>query len=166
MHESVYEWVGRKVAELGLAGQSCLDVGSYALPDSQKIRDLFTGDFMGIDEREGPNVDHVWPAQRAGSVGAFPVVVCTEVLEHVEDPFEAVLGLWGAMTRSGHLLLTCRGFDERGTYPPHDFPRDYWRFGRESFKALLPPRLFDSVSVEADPQFPGWFVHAQRDAPS
>ncbi len=55
--------------------------------------------------------------------GAFHFILCTEMLEHVEDPFAVERELRRVTAPGGTLLLTTRF-----VYPLHDAPRDHWRF--------------------------------------
>lgn len=162
MHPSVYTWVSTMVELHGLRDLSCLDVGSYAT-DALKVRSLFT-DYLGIDERPGPNVDEVCSADELVTrpFGRRPVVVSTEMLEHCERPWQAVAGMAASLAGSGWLLLTARGYDGRGCYPIHDHPRDFWRFSEGAMRALVEDAGLVDVRVEADPDYPGWFLSARK----
>ncbi len=64
--------------------------------------------------------------------GAFDYVVCTEVLEHTLQPFEAVEEIWRIL-RPGGLLFVTTPFNFRihGPLP------DCWRFTEHGLRALL-----------------------------
>jgi SAM-dependent methyltransferase len=57
------------------------------------------------------------------SDGEFSSVLCTEVLEHVKDPFQVERELRRVTAPGGMLILTTRF-----VFPIHDAPGDYWRF--------------------------------------
>ena len=87
---------------------------------------------------------------------AFDVVICTEMLEHVEDWRGAVDNLKQAVAPGGVLLLSTRA----PGFPRHEFPGDYWRFTLEDLRAI-----FADFKVEAlapDTHTPGIFVKARR----
>ena len=64
--------------------------------------------------------------------GRFDVVVCTEVLEHTLQPFDAVAELRRLLAPGGHLMLTTPfNFRIHGPLP------DCWRFTEHGLRALL-----------------------------
>jgi SAM-dependent methyltransferase len=66
------------------------------------------------------------------SDNSFDVIVCTQVLEHVPNPFLAVSELHRMLKPGGILLLTVPA-----AFPYHADPQDYWRFSRDSLKLLF-----------------------------
>lgn len=72
----------------------------------------------------------------------FDVILCTEVLEHVDDPFSAVQELYRVLKPGGKLYLTTP-FDFRihGPLP------DNWRFTEHGLRVLT--RQFNEVEVLA-----------------
>lgn len=66
------------------------------------------------------------------AAGAFDFVVCTEVLEHTLQPFDAVRELWRVLRPGGLLFLTVP-FNLRihGPLP------DCWRFTEHGLRAIL-----------------------------
>lgn len=61
-------------------------------------------------------------------------ILCTEVLEHCEDPFTACRSMWGAL-KPGGILMASAPF----CWPDHhtpDYP-DYWRFTEQAWRLLL-----------------------------
>lgn len=76
--------------------------------------------------------------------GHLDAALCTEVLEHVADPFE-VVGEIHRCLRPGGVLLASSPF----LWPDHhceDYP-DYWRFTRQGWARLMAP--FAEVTIEA-----------------
>jgi len=59
-------------------------------------------------------------------------VILDQVLEHVENPFQAILQLWRVLKPSGRLLLMVPSF-----YVYHYGPWDYWRLNCDSLKVLV-----------------------------
>lgn len=73
--------------------------------------------------------------------GRFAVVVCTEVLEHTLQPFDAVAELRRFLAPGGHLILTTPfNFRIHGPLP------DCWRFTEHGLRALLTE--FEIVALE------------------
>ena len=55
--------------------------------------------------------------------GEFNFVLCTEVIEHAENPQVAVRELYRVLKPGGTLVLSTRF-----VFPIHDSPNDFWRF--------------------------------------
>lgn len=74
---------------------------------------------------------------------SFDVVVCTEVLEHVLNPFAAVDEIFRLLRPGGGLLVASTPFNFRihGPLP------DCWRFTEHGLRALL--QRFADVEIEA-----------------
>lgn len=61
----------------------------------------------------------------------FTTVICTEVLEHVEDPFK-VVGEVARILKPGGYAIISSGW----MAPYHKEPDDYWRFSVAGYKVL------------------------------
>lgn len=59
-------------------------------------------------------------------------ILCTQVLEHVRDPFQAVSEIGRILKPGGKLLLSVPFF-----YPLHEEPHDYFRYSPHGIKELL-----------------------------
>ena len=88
----------------------------------------------------GPGVTIVGDIQSCPHIpdNTYDVIVCTQVLEHVANPFLAAAELARILKPGGRLLLTVPA-----AYPYHAVPRDYWRFTRDSIELLFGERLRD-----------------------
>lgn len=64
----------------------------------------------------------------------YDVIVCTQVLEHVGNPFRAMAEIRRILKPGGTLLLTVPA-----AYPYHGRHGDYWRYSRDSLRLLLEP---------------------------
>lgn len=163
MHQSVMDWVGGVAAGLVLDPAAViLEVGSFDVNGS--VRPIFAGyRYLGVDVRPGRGVDRVvhW-SDDYRRLGPFDVVVCTEVLEHANHPWQLVDHMGAALAPGGHLILTCRGFDERGCFPVHDHPVDLWRFSLRALVGIVAAAGLDVFDARPDPAAPGWFVLARR----
>lgn len=162
MHDSVATWIREQVSSQNIASANVLEIASYAT-DGGPVRHTFTGPYIGVDLRPGPNVDQVADANDLPFEDCtFEVVVCTEMLEHDRAPWRSISEMFRVLRPSGTLLLTARGFDHRGAYPVHLEPVDYWRFSTSAIEVLLADAGFADVKVVADPQCPGVFAVANR----
>jgi glycosyltransferase involved in cell wall biosynthesis len=73
--------------------------------------------------------------------GSFDWIVCTEVLEHVLDPFAAVREIYRLLKPGGHVFITTPfNFRIHGPLP------DCWRFTEHGLRALL--KDFSIVSLD------------------
>lgn len=75
--------------------------------------------------------------------GAFDVVLCTEVLEHLQEPQRAIDEMHRVLKPGGQLLLTTRFL-----FPIHDAPHDYFRFTKYGLRYLL--RRFERIDIEEE----------------
>src|SRR5262249_2508938 len=98
-----------------------------------------------INVQEGPDVTIVGDIQNCPQIpsNCFDVIVCTQVLEHVANPFLAVAELRRILKPGGRLLVTVPA-----AYPYHAIPHDYWRFTRDSAQLLFGER-FEDVRITA-----------------
>ena len=124
-----------------------LEVGSR-LPDVNATWALNRGkdnkNWIGIDIQEGCNVDMLM------SMGAltfqdnlFNACLCSEVLEHVENPAKALREIYRVLEKGGNVLITTMF-----AFPIHNYPSDYWRFTPEGLVLLLEQAGFSNVEVE------------------
>ena len=137
-------------AELPLARGRVLDVGC----GSQPYRSLMpkSVDYIGIDIAEAeahfgykmPDTiyysGNIWPIEDR----SVDYILCTETLEHVQDPAQ-FLGEAARVLRPGGTLLLTVPFSARWHFIPHD----YWRYTPSSLKLLLAQAGFTDVSVYA-----------------
>lgn len=157
MHESVMKWVADKVQRLELSNLKTLELGSYNVNGG--VRDLFRGEYVGIDHAAGPGVDIVCDAHDLSQFGcdAFDVVVSTEMLEHDPHPHATMWQIAKVLKPGGHLLVTARG----NGFPEHNNP-DMFRYMPDGFKHVLSLAQVDVLEVTKDPQVSGLFGYGVR----
>jgi SAM-dependent methyltransferase len=132
MQAEVWDWVNEMVELHHLWDKSTLEVGSYNVNGS--IDNCFRGSYWGVDIRPGPGVDQVCDGEDLPFVyDSFDVVVSTETLEHVLRPWKFVSEMVRVSRWGGHILITTVGY----SFPEHDVPHDYWRFGHGALEALV-----------------------------
>ncbi len=142
-------------------GKKVLEVGSLNVNGSLReyVQSLHPISYLGVDVVPGEGVDYICPAElmvEAFGERKFDLVICTEMLEHVQDWRLAIKNLKLVCVVGGTILLTTRS---KG-FPKHDFPYDYWRFEPADMKEIFS----DCTSVVVEPDFtmPGVFVLATR----
>lgn len=161
MHASVLEWVGRIVADNSLAELPTLEVGSMNVNGT--VRQFFTGPYWGVDVAPGPGVDQVEDAEELVEMPAFyDVVISTEALEHVDRPWKAVAEMARVCVPDGHVIITARGYDERGCWEPHSWPNDVTRFSERGMRVLAEDAGLMVQEIAADPEGPGFFLYARK----
>jgi SAM-dependent methyltransferase len=99
---------------------------------------------IGLDIRPGLGVRIIGDVQALGiRDAAVPVVLCTEVLEHLPEPQRAIDEIYRVLQPGGELLLTTRFL-----FPIHDAPHDYFRFTKYGLRHLL--RRFEIVELQEE----------------
>lgn len=112
----------------------CLDAGAGRSPWRQRL--LAQGaHVVSLDvEARGPGVDLVADLQRMPQVpsDSFDTVLCTQVLEHLPRPGEALAEIARVLRPGGALILSAPHLSML-----HELPHDYFRFTREGLRVLL-----------------------------
>lgn len=127
-----FNWCQRIVTDNRLADLTTLEVGSYDVNGS--VRALFTGSYLGVDDRDGPGVDVVADGCALPDIDDFyQVAISTETLEHVKRPWRFVAELGRVVGPGGWVILTTCDYG----FPRHEFPGDYWRFSPEGLALLF-----------------------------
>jgi SAM-dependent methyltransferase len=140
-------WLLAQAEELRGAGRPVrvLDVGCGVKPYLPFFAEI-AEQYVGIDVVESPQADVV------GSVEALPlddrsfdVILCTQVLEHCDDPVQAIRELRRVTAPGGRVLASTHGVQ---VYHPN--PVDYWRWTHEGLRKLFTANAeWSTVSVEA-----------------
>ena len=146
-------WAVRAPLAAWLQEQAAAGDGSYRVLDvgcgPKPYYPFFAeraSEYVGVDVVENP------AAELRGAVEELPVedasfdlVLCTQVLEHSDDPAQAVRELRRVTAPGGRVLASTHG-----TQVYHPSPQDYWRWTHEGLR-----RLFEEnaawASVEVTP---------------
>jgi SAM-dependent methyltransferase len=119
-------------AQRDLGRYRVLDVGCGQKP-YKKLFAPHAESYVGVDPVENPL------AELRGSVealpvedGSFDVILCIQVLEHCDDPAQAVREL-GRVTAPGGRVLA----STHGVMPYHPSPTDYWRWTHAGLAKLF-----------------------------
>jgi SAM-dependent methyltransferase len=92
----------------------------------------------------GSDADIVAMAERLPVAdGSADLVLCTQVLEHVEDPSRAVSEMARVLKPGGICLLTTHG-----TWFYHPDPEDYWRWTPAGLRRVFEAAGFGEVKLE------------------
>ena len=129
-------------AHADLGRYRVLDVGSGIkpyLPYFEPYADSHVGVDIGNPAADLEGSVEALPVED----GAFDVVLCTQVLEHVEDPARAVRELHRVTSAGGRVLASTHGVQ---VY--HPSPSDYWRWTHAGLERLFAQSAdWSSVSV-------------------
>jgi SAM-dependent methyltransferase len=126
------EWLQReaRAAHQAYGRYRVLDVGSGIKPYFPFFQP-FADEFVGVDI--GPNADLVGTVESLPVEDAsFDVVLCTQVLEHCDDPARAVREL-RRVTRPGGRVLA----STHGVFVYHPAPNDLWRWTHTGLERLF-----------------------------
>ncbi|MBV8951246.1 MAG: class I SAM-dependent methyltransferase [Actinobacteria bacterium] len=109
-----------------------LDVGCGVKPYYPFFADI-TSEYVGVDVVENPAAELLGPVEALPVEDAsFDVVLCTQVLEHCDDPAQAVRELRRVTRPGGRVLASTHGVQ---VY--HPSPVDYWRWTHEGLLRLF-----------------------------
>jgi SAM-dependent methyltransferase len=129
-------------AHADLGRYRVLDVGSGIkpyLPYFEPYADSYVGVDIGNPAADLEGSVEALPVED----GSFDLVLCTQVLEHVEEPSQAVRELYRVTTPGGRVLASTHGVQ---VY--HPSPTDYWRWTHAGLERLFTQSAdWSSVSV-------------------
>lgn len=112
-------------------GARALDLGADRSPYREQLETLGYGvETLDIGEESG--ADHLGTAERTGLPDSmFDLVLCTQVLEHVARPVEALREVRRILKPRGSFL-----FSVPHVWFFHPHPADYWRFTQQGVLEL------------------------------
>ena len=89
--------------------------------------------YVGVDHVDNPMADLKGAIEDLPvEDGSFEVVLCSQVLEHCDDPVTAVSELHRVTAPGGRVLVTTHG-----VMPYHPSPTDYWRWTHAGLEKLF-----------------------------
>jgi SAM-dependent methyltransferase len=90
-------------------------------------------EYVGVDVVENPAAELLGPVEALPvEDGSFDVVLCTQVLEHCDDPAQAVRELRRVLAPGGRVLASTHGVQ---VY--HPSPQDLWRWTHEGLRRVF-----------------------------
>jgi SAM-dependent methyltransferase len=126
------------------AGKRVLDVGCGVKPYYPFFE--LASEYIGVDVQENPHADLNGAIEHLPVPdGSFDIVLCTQVLEHVEDPAAAVRELHRVTAPGGRVLASTHGVM---LYHPN--PQDYWRWTHTGLEKLFRDNG-DWASIDVEP---------------
>jgi SAM-dependent methyltransferase len=128
------QWLREEAERLRSAGTRVriLDVGCGPKPYYPFYADVAT-EYVGLDVVPTPSADVVGVVEEMPlESGRFDLVLCTQVLEHCDDPARAVSELRRVTAPGGRVLASTHGVQ---VY--HPSPHDYWRWTHEGLAKLF-----------------------------
>jgi SAM-dependent methyltransferase len=139
---SIYSFVAEQASLLPV-GSRVIDVGAGEAP----YRELFAAQsYLTLDRADTPHSGSVDLNGDADSIPAeadsFDAVLCTQVLEHVAEPRNA-LREFHRVLRPGGLLIATVPF----VWEEHETPFDYYRYTRYGIDHLVCRAGFENVEV-------------------
>lgn len=113
-----------------------LEVGSKDYGSTVNFRDLYRGDYVGVDLEAGKGVDRIvdLTAGLGGlEEGRFALAICCSVLEHTPTPWSMAANLTRLLRTGGMLYISVPW-----VWRYHAYPDDYFRFSPRAVQALFP----------------------------
>ena len=93
--------------------------------------------YRGLDFEPGPQVDDVGVAERLPyDDGSFDLLLCTQAMEHMDDPSAAVAEFARVLRPGGLALVSTHGVFLFHPDPPAS-DRDYWRWTHAGLERLF-----------------------------
>lgn len=144
IHRIMIDYLGKLAANL--AHGSLVDIGCGKKPYSTLFAPFVT-QHIGIDLQDSrygmSTVDVIGTAYDTSLPDATcDVVLCTEVLEHLERPFDAVREMYRILKVGGVVILTVPFI-----WPIHEAPRDFYRYSEYGLRFLFESAGFEVLEV-------------------
>ncbi len=100
--------------------------------------------WVGADFQDGPNVDVVADIEKKTQFDndQFRTVLCSEVMEHLYKPADALSEMCRVLQPGGWIIITTLF-----SFPIHGYPDDYWRFTPSCMQRLLEDAGFRNIKV-------------------
>lgn len=133
----------KKIIKSKIKGKNnlILDVGCGAKP-YYKLFEKKSKKYIGIDVLHEEAADIICSADDLPiRSNVFDVVLCTQVLEHVEDPEKTLKEVHRVLKKNGLIILSTHGI-----WVKHSAPHDYWRWTR--FGLLKIFKNFKNVEIK------------------
>jgi SAM-dependent methyltransferase len=133
----------RPLVERRLGGR-CLDAGSGHSPYKRLLAARgATVVSIDIEDRAG-EIDIIADLQDMPAVAdaSMDSALCTQALEHVPRPWDALSELARVLKPGGHLVLSAPHLSAI-----HEAPHDYYRFTRHGLQSLLESRGFEALEI-------------------
>lgn len=129
----VAKYISGRVLDLG-AGKG--KYKSIIAPKAEK--------YTAMDIKPGENVDVVGDIMDLPFANeSFDTIICTQVLEHIDKPWQAVKEIKAALSKNGICILTAPFL-----IPSHSDPNDYFRFTYQGLESLFKNEGFEVIESD------------------
>jgi SAM-dependent methyltransferase len=113
-----------------------LEVGAKDYGSTVSFRDLYRGEYLGVDLEAGKGVDQV--VDLGAGLGGLPeshfaLAICCSVLEHTPTPWVMAETLTRLLRPGGALYISVPW-----VWRYHAYPDDYFRFSPRAVQSLFP----------------------------
>src|SRR3989344_6185182 len=121
-----------------------LDVGCGNKPYYKIFKNKIDS-YVGIDKfNKNANIKNDFLKVKI-AINSYDTVLCTQVLEHVEDPQELLNKINKVLKRDGILIMTVPFIGSL-----HEIPNDYYRFTKYSISKLLQKTGFKIIYMKEE----------------
>lgn len=146
-------WLVKRISEdalsvvlLKYAKGRLIDIGCADKPYEKLTRGLVES-HVGLDhENTLHDMSQVDLFSTAYSIsvedGTFETILCTAVLEHLEEPAEAIREMSRVLADGGYLIITAPLF-----WHLHEEPRDFYRYTKHGLRYLLEKNGFEIAEL-------------------
>ena len=123
-----------------------IDIGCGVKPYKEIVAP-YVDEHIGIDHENSPhpsdNVDLTGTAYKIPvEDGDFDTALCTYVLEHLEEPSDAIAETYRVLTKGGYAIYTVLLF-----WHLHEEPRDFYRYTCHGLQYLFEKNGFEVVEI-------------------
>ncbi|MBI2062345.1 MAG: glycosyltransferase [Candidatus Yanofskybacteria bacterium] len=106
--------------------------------------DNLSSSYQYKSEQDKKKVTHISDASSLPfDSNEFDSALCTELIEHVEDPLSVVREAYRVLKPGGYFILTSVWLS-----PFHEEPKDYWRFSESGYRFLSRKTGFEFIDIK------------------
>ncbi len=134
VRKPLVRWLTEQASEIyaAVGGYRVLDVGCGQKPYEPLFAPFATA-YVGVDPVENPRAELRGPIEALPvEDGSYDVILCNQVLEHCDDPPQAVSELRRVTAPGGRVLASTHG-----VMAYHPSPTDYWRWTHAGLEKLF-----------------------------
>jgi SAM-dependent methyltransferase len=140
------KWL-KKFASVYLSGR-LIDIGCGSKPYTELLA-AYVDEHLGIDHLESlhdkSRVDLFGTAYNLPAEdSSFDSAICTAVLEHLEEPEQAIRECWRVLKPGGVAIYSAPFI-----WHLHEEPRDFYRFSKNGLKYLFTKAGFEVLEIKA-----------------